>query len=84
MQCHEKYLDQSHHFVSQELTQGIFSQEAKRFFLNQMQLMQEKGAEGIILGCTELPILFKDTNFEIPLLPTTELHVKMAVDFILG
>lgn len=80
----EKYLDQAHHFVSQELTQGIFSKEAKSFFLNQMHLMQEKGADGIILGCTELPILFKDTNFEIPLLPTTELHVKMAVDFILG
>lgn len=80
----EKYLEQAHHFVSKELTQGVFSEEAKNFFLNQMYLLQDKGAEGIILGCTELPILFNKTNFDIPLLPTTELHVNMAVDFILN
>ncbi|MEQ6166975.1 amino acid racemase [Ekhidna sp. MALMAid0563] len=78
-----QYLDQAHHYVSKELTQGVFSEEAKNFFLEQMDLLREKEAEGIILGCTELPILFKEVSYEIPLLPTTELHVNMAVDFIL-
>jgi aspartate racemase len=80
----KQYLDQAHDYVSKELTQGVFSKEAKTFFLNQMHLLQAKGAEGIILGCTELPILFNKTKFSIPLLPTTELHVNMAVDFILS
>lgn len=79
-----EHLDQAHFYVSKELTQGIFSPEAKAFFLEQMDALRTKGAEGIILGCTELPILFKDTDYKVPLLSTTELHVKMAVEFILG
>jgi len=80
----EKYLDKAHFYVSKELTQGIFSQQAKDFFLEQMNVLRSKGAEGIILGCTELPILFKETDYDIPLLSTTELHVNMAIDFILS
>lgn len=79
----EEYLDQTHHYVSKELTQGIFSEESKAFFLSQMGYLKERGADGIVLGCTELPILFKDTNYEIPLLSSTDLHVDMAIDFIL-
>lgn len=77
-------VEQAHHYVSKELTQGIFSREARAFFLEQMELLKKKGAEGIILGCTELPILFKDTDYNLPLLSTTQLHVDMAVDFILS
>lgn len=79
-----KYIDQSHEYVSKELTQGILSHEAKAFFLQQMQLLKEKGAEGIILGCTELPLLIDQDDFDLPLMATTQLHAKMAVDFILG
>jgi len=79
----EKHLDQTHHFIAEELTQGTFSEEAKAYFMDRMNSLREKGAEGIILGCTELPILFEGVDYEIPLLPTTALHAKMAVDFIL-
>ncbi len=75
---------QAHNYVSNELTQGIFSEKAKIFFSEQMELLKKRGAEGIILGCTELPILFKDENFDFPLLATTDLHAQMAADFILG
>jgi len=80
----EKYLDQSHYYISKELTQGIFSDEARKFYLGQMEALKNKGAQGIILGCTELPILFKETGFDLPLLATTHLHVRMAIDFILS
>ena len=76
-------LMQTHNFVSKELTQGIFSHKAKKFFINQMELLQKRGAEGIILGCTELPILMDINDFNLPLLSTTDLHVQIAVDFIL-
>lgn len=78
-----KYIDQNHHHVSNELTQGIFNEEAKTFFLEQMRLLREKGAEGIILGCTELPMLIEQKDFDLPLIATTELHARMATDFIL-
>jgi aspartate racemase len=78
-----KYIDQNHHYVSNELTQGVFSEEAKKFFLEQMRLLREKGAEGIILGCTELPMLIDENDFDLPLLATTTLHARIASDFIL-
>lgn len=73
----------AHHYVSTELTQGIFTNEAKKFFLNQMELLKQRGAEGIILGCTELPMLLEQEDFELPILATTELHAQMASEFIL-
>lgn len=80
----DEYLDPAHQFVSKELTQGKFTETARSFFIDQMQLLKEKGAEGIILGCTELPLLLDEKDFDIPLIPTTNLHAKKAVEFILG
>lgn len=76
-------LDQSHHYVSKELTQGTFSEDAKAFYLKQIKAMKSRGADGIILGCTELPLLLKDVKADLPMLATTDLHIKMAVNFIL-
>ena len=79
-----EFIDQNHHYVSKELTQGIFSEEAKSFFLSQMKLLKAKGAQGIILGCTELPMLIKNSDFDLPMIATTQLHAQMAANFILG
>ena len=80
----EEVIERSHYFVSQELTRGVFSDEAKTFYIDQIQEMTQQGADGIILGCTELPLLLNQSDSETPLLATTDLHVQMAVDFILG
>lgn len=79
----DEYIDKCHHFVSNELTQGIFSKDARVFFLEQMQKLRKKGAEGIILGCTELPMLLSENDFDLPMIATTQLHAQMAADFIL-
>ncbi len=79
----EEFLKESHRYVSTELTQGNFTDTAKSFFIQQMKLLQEKGAEGIILGCTELPMLIAPGDFDLPMMATTQLHAQMAVDFIL-
>jgi len=78
----EGAIPQAHQYVSKELTQGVFSKDAKEFFLEQIRLLKEKGADGIILGCTELPLLIKPGDIDIPTLATTDLHAQMAVDFI--
>lgn len=73
----------SHNFVSKELTQGKFTDEAKKFYLEQIDLFQEQGAEGVILGCTELPMLLDQEDVKFPLIATTQLHAELAADFIL-
>jgi aspartate racemase len=80
----EQYLDTAHHYISKELTQGKFTPAAKDFFLEQIQLLKQKGADGVILGCTELPLLISPKDTDLPTLSTTDLHIQMAVDFILG
>jgi len=79
----DNFIDETHRFISEELTQGKFTDAAKKFYLEQMQLLKERGAEAIILGCTELPMLIKEKDTEIPLLDTTKLHAEMATEFIL-
>jgi aspartate racemase len=80
----DEVIERSHHFVSQELTRGVFSEEAKDFYRRQINAMQAQGADGVILGCTELPLLLDQSDAELPLLATTDLHVGMAIAFILG
>ncbi|WP_026934890.1 aspartate/glutamate racemase family protein [Christiangramia echinicola] len=78
-----EYIDSAHNYISSELTQGKFTDEAKKFFKQQMELLKDRGVEGIILGCTELPILLDQKDFDLPLFSTTDLHIQKAVDFIL-
>ncbi len=78
-----KDVPKAHHYVSKELTQGLFTEEAKLFFLDQIALLKKRGAQGIILGCTELPMLLDATDYDLPLLATTQLHAQMAANFIL-
>ncbi len=76
-------IQRSHDFISKELTQGTFSEKAREFFTDQIELFRQRGVDGIILGCTELPLLIDSTKLDVPTLPTTDLHARMAVDFIM-
>lgn len=80
----EQYIEQTHEYISKDLTQGKFSQEAKDFYCKQILLFKDKGVDAVILGCTELPILLQGVKTALPTLSTTDLHIQMAVDFILG
>src|SRR5690606_2979423 len=80
----QKDFDEIHRYISEDLTQGKFTPEAKTYFINQIEKLEENGADGIILGCTELPILLSQNDYPLPLLDTTKLHAQLAVDFILS
>jgi aspartate racemase len=71
-----------HRVIIEELTRGIFKEETKQFVLDEMTKLKSQGTDGVILGCTELPLLIKSDDFDAPLLDTTYLHAKKAVDFI--
>ena len=79
----EDHIDRVHHYISKELTQGKFTDEAKSYFLNQMDELEKKGADAMILGCTELPQLIQSKDTDHQLIDTTDLHITSAVDFIL-
>lgn len=73
-----------HRIIFDELCHGDFNEKAKAYVLAEIVRMHEAGAEGVVLGCTEFPILVKQSDTDIPLFDTTRLHAKMAVDFMLG
>ena len=66
-----------------EMGKGIFLPETKDRFIQIIDKLQHAGAEAVILGCTEIPILIKQEDVEVPVLDTTEIHVDAAVKFAL-
>ena len=65
--------------LTEELTFGIINHRSKAKYLEIMQKLIERGAEGIILGCTEIPLLITQQDTPIPLFDTTRLHALAAV-----
>ena len=70
--------------IYKELALGIITAITKENYLQIMQKLQQAGAEGIILGCTEIPLLIKPNDFNLPLFDTTFIHANAAVNFSLG
>jgi amino-acid racemase len=69
--------------IYKELAKGIFSKESKQRYIEICQDLISKGAEGIILGCTEIPLLISQEDFEVPVFDTAYIHASAAVDFAL-
>ncbi|MEJ7610274.1 MAG: amino acid racemase [Ferruginibacter sp.] len=70
--------------IYNELALGIVTEKNKTAYLVIMEKMKQSGAEGIILGCTEIPLLIRQTDFDLPLFDTTFIHASAAVDFSLS
>ena len=64
-----------------EMGKGIFLPETKDRFIQIIDKLQHAGAEAVILGCTEIPILIKQEDVDVPVLDTTAIHVDAAVKF---
>lgn len=69
--------------IFEELCLGRIERSSKEYYKQVIQKLVEVGAEGIILGCTEIELLIKPEDVEIPLFNTTEIHAKEAVNFAL-
>jgi aspartate racemase len=76
--------DYIHQVIYQELVSGILKDDSRDNFKEIIDNLKEKGAEGIILGCTEIPLLIKDKDSSLPIFNTTELHAKKAVEIALS
>ena len=70
--------------IYNELVKGKFTEVAKERCLEIIAKLQAKGAEGVILGCTELPILIPSAAVSIPSFDTTMIHCLATVDFAIS
>lgn len=72
-----------HRIIFNELCMGEIKPSSKQFYLDVINQLQQQGAKGVILGCTEIGLLIKQHDLTIPVFDTALLHAQMAVDFIL-
>ena len=71
--------------IFDELVRGELRDESKREYMRIVGELRERGAEGVILGCTEIFLLISQDDLPgFPVFDTTELHVQAAVDFALA
>lgn len=77
-------MDIVHRAIYSELCLGKIFEPSKNNFLDIIRKMKEQGAEGVILGCTEISILIKQADTDTPLFDTTYIHTNAAVDMALN
>ncbi len=70
--------------ISDELLKGVFSDASRYRFVEICKELHGRGAEGIVLGCTEIPLLLKQEDINIPVINTLTIHAMAAVDFALN
>ena len=73
-----------HQIIYQELCKGVISEAAKRKYLEIIDNLALRGAEGVVLGCTEIPLLIKQEDVQLPIFDTTKIHAISAVEFALA
>lgn len=71
------------HVIFEELIQGIVLESSRNQYLAIIDKLNNQGAQGIILGCTEIGILIKPQDTKVPLFDTVEIHAKKAAKFLL-
>lgn len=70
-----------HKIITAELLHSIFKPESKTYLLSVIEKMVKLGAEAVILGCTDFPLLINQSDTKTILLDTAEIHAKAAVEF---
>lgn len=70
--------------IYDELGKGLFLPATKQGYLDLISRYAAQGVQGVILGCTEIPLLLKPEDCPLPVFDTTWLHAMAAVDFALG
>ena len=70
--------------IFDELCLGILKESSKEIFRNIISKLQSKGAEGIVLGCTEIPLLVKQEDVIIPVFDTMTIHAVSAAELSLS
>jgi len=76
-------MDQVHRIIYDELCTGKIIPSSRQAYVEIIKRIVAKGAEGVILGCTEIGLLIKQKDSSVPLFDTAEIHAKAAVKYAL-
>ncbi len=72
-----------HNSIFEELSRGIYIDTTRQRYLQTIDKLKQKGAGGIIFGCSEISLLIKPEECHLPVFDTTTIHARGAVDFAL-
>ena len=72
-----------HDVIFDELSRGIINNDSKKLYLEIIQELVEEGAQGVILGCTEIPLLINQDDLKIHVLDSSQLHAEAALEYAL-
>ena len=73
-----------HRIIYDELCQGQILDSSRQYYSQVIEDLAKQGAEGVILGCTEIGLLVSQADSVIPIFDTTAIHAAAAVEFLLG
>ncbi|MBN6538300.1 aspartate/glutamate racemase family protein [Acinetobacter pittii] len=73
-----------HSIIYEELCLGVINPDSQQKYIAIVERLIAEGAQGIILGCTEICMLIGELKFSVPLFDTTAIHAKEAVSFSLN
>ncbi|MFP4513859.1 MAG: aspartate/glutamate racemase family protein [Acidimicrobiales bacterium] len=73
-----------HRIIFEELVHGITDDVSRRRYQEVIERLVEEGADGVVLGCTEIELLIDQGDVSVPLFPTTKLHANAVVDAALS
>ena len=73
--------DEIHRIIYEELAQGKFKKSSKEKYLKIINSLILNGAEGIVLGCTEIPLLINQNDVSLPIFDTTKIHAAAGFEF---
>ena len=76
--------DYIQHVLKEELGRGIINPDSKQNYIKIANELIARGAEGVILGCTEIPLLIDQSHFSVPVFDTTKIHSEAIVNFIVS
>ncbi|MER8441593.1 aspartate/glutamate racemase family protein [Mesorhizobium sp. M1066] len=79
----QKEREALHSIIIDELTLGIVSQNSRAALLDMALDLQARGAQAVILGCTELPLLAASDDYPLPAFDVTQIHAEAALDMVL-
>jgi aspartate racemase len=71
-----------HRWIAEDLSMGIFSSNAQQCFLQAIDNLSAKGAQAVILGCTEIPLLLKGLETSLPTIDTLRCHAEYITDYM--
>ena len=69
-----------HRIIYEELCLGVVREESRQIYQDTITRLVDAGAQGVVLGCTEIELLISQADTPIPIFPTTRLHVEAAIN----